>query len=1103
MRIKISACTIVKNEANNLPTWLTAMTKVADEIVVVDTGSTDNSKLIAQQAGAMVYDFAWCNDFAKAKNYAIERATGDWILFLDADEYFSEQSLGKLPGYLAGLPRQVAAVLCKLVNIDNHDEEQIMSSVLLNRIFRRIPSNRYVGKIHEKLVNTAGKYQIAYNHELLIFHKGYDRTMMEGKARRNLQILQEQEKTETDSQARRLLMGYLMDAYFGVGDYEKAIEYAHKAIASKMIPLGMAGHYEEVLFMAMQQAGYPLEETERVLQDAIHTYPEEPLFPLHLGHLYFTVQKYQSSVQYLWQGLVLREKLEKRLTAGHLLNDASSRLVKLAKDELGAMEQLQREKLAFYSQELSRLTGQRVIMQRYELVKECAQEYPYLPEWQAEYGETAGAIYFFEEAVAAYQLAIKCMAELPEKDKWQLSALSRGDLPQLQQRLAYWQDLRDSAAKMMISACLITRNEAEDLRDWLVNAAAYATEIVVADTGSTDNSLEVLAEFQQHSAVSVKILHFTWIDDFSAAKNYVLDHASCPWITFLDTDETFLYPECVPAMLAAAQKENKNVNSLMLHMFHVNKDKDDTILGQSVLVRVFKNQASLRYHNAVHENLIDSSTQDGQLNILTVPEWMSIRHTGYSTSSTMKKGDRNLRLLEQEIAKNGEGPGYYLYLVDSYEGAKDYVKALHYALKAIEAGVYAVGAESDMYARVLANMERLNYPKNEWDAFLEYALKEDPNNAYFHMAHANRLIEQGNCEQGISELKQVFILLTRPEGNRTSLSAHDIEYNTYVCLARGYMAIQNRQEAKISYLQSLSYYPRSGESLTGLYSIVISEGGSFPEYLQHIEQYLTCNQNNLAWLCRTMDEAGLEEAYLQTAKILQNKFHFQDAVLDLYEHKVWQTEQANTVTEQCLLEVILAIFALPIQNDLRQDCLRKLPEHAQELVGCFDGKIAWSDLQDEGRILFRKLEPYINKSNLWFIKERCIAMASSEISFVLDEDVVDAEGIELLLDALGYDKYAQPMLKRLLYYLQVHMEAVEIIGFLNQLYDKNKDAQFLAEALESVMLNQVYLYYGNLAGYSNQTYAMSWAAGRYDLALSISTARYQCMVRHQSKTSEG
>ena len=79
--MRISACVITKNEEENLPSWLGCMQRIADEMVVLDTGSGDRTAEIARAAGAKVFFFQWMDDFAAAKNYALDRATGDWIFF--------------------------------------------------------------------------------------------------------------------------------------------------------------------------------------------------------------------------------------------------------------------------------------------------------------------------------------------------------------------------------------------------------------------------------------------------------------------------------------------------------------------------------------------------------------------------------------------------------------------------------------------------------------------------------------------------------------------------------------------------------------------------------------------------------------------------------------------------------------------------------------------------------------------------------------------------------------------------------------------------------------------------------------------------------------
>ncbi|MCP5464785.1 MAG: glycosyltransferase [Deltaproteobacteria bacterium] len=99
---KISLCMIVKDEAHNLVELLSKAKLHCDEMIIVDTGSTDNSVQVAKEAGASVYAYAWQNDFSKARNFSIEKAMGDWILVLDADERLSDAGWQKIKETIAG-----------------------------------------------------------------------------------------------------------------------------------------------------------------------------------------------------------------------------------------------------------------------------------------------------------------------------------------------------------------------------------------------------------------------------------------------------------------------------------------------------------------------------------------------------------------------------------------------------------------------------------------------------------------------------------------------------------------------------------------------------------------------------------------------------------------------------------------------------------------------------------------------------------------------------------------------------------------------------------------------------------------------------------------
>src|ERR1035438_9757392 len=104
-KIKLSLAMIVKNEARCLARCLQSIRGIADEIIVADTGSTDDTIKIASQSGAKVTHCDWTNDFAAARNSALAQVGGDWILVLDADEYASETLAKDIRAFIAGAAR--------------------------------------------------------------------------------------------------------------------------------------------------------------------------------------------------------------------------------------------------------------------------------------------------------------------------------------------------------------------------------------------------------------------------------------------------------------------------------------------------------------------------------------------------------------------------------------------------------------------------------------------------------------------------------------------------------------------------------------------------------------------------------------------------------------------------------------------------------------------------------------------------------------------------------------------------------------------------------------------------------------------------------------
>ena len=152
MSFRISACTIAKNEEKNIARSIESYKNYVDEIIIVDTGSTDNTVNIAESLGAKVFNFEWINDFSAARNFAIEQATGDWILFLDADEWIKDNQGEKLQSIIkTAVNNELSAVSFRMYNLN--DDGTIDDIIPSLRLFENKPNIRYIRKIHEHLIN--------------------------------------------------------------------------------------------------------------------------------------------------------------------------------------------------------------------------------------------------------------------------------------------------------------------------------------------------------------------------------------------------------------------------------------------------------------------------------------------------------------------------------------------------------------------------------------------------------------------------------------------------------------------------------------------------------------------------------------------------------------------------------------------------------------------------------------------------------------------------------------------------------------------------------------------------------------------------------------
>ena len=316
--MKISACVIVKNEECNLRTWLKQMQDLADEMIVVDTGSTDSSREIAEQGGAKVYIHSWQNDFAAAKNAALEHASGDWVLFLDADEYFSEETKNNIRPYLLTLDnkKEIQAIFCTLINIDADNNNDCISIIESLRIFRRDPRIFFIGEVHEHVVFDGRPLNIIRAEtDIEIYHTGYSRGIVRRKFERNLQILLDNIEKFGEKPSDYL---YLADCYYGLEDYEKAREYAKKAIQKKVLALGNETGVYRRLIDSTILGGYDKKEVMAAIDFALMKFPALPEFHWNKGQYLFEQKDYCRAESYLKKGLQLFKNAKREIDKGSL-----------------------------------------------------------------------------------------------------------------------------------------------------------------------------------------------------------------------------------------------------------------------------------------------------------------------------------------------------------------------------------------------------------------------------------------------------------------------------------------------------------------------------------------------------------------------------------------------------------------------------------------------------------------------------------------------------------------------------------------------------------------------------------------------------------------
>ncbi|MEW6581655.1 MAG: glycosyltransferase [Actinomycetota bacterium] len=291
---RLSLCMIMKDEEEHLTRCLESVQGVVDEIVIVDTGSTDRSVEIAERFGARVLHEEWRGDFAAPRNTAIDAATGDWILVLDADEELVD---GRRLLPLLQNP-DLEGYSLREVNFIGEDVgiEAVVNAAF--RVFRNRPEYRYEGALHEQImgkIDPEGGVTTRFV-GIEIRHYGYleATSAARRKTDRNMAIVLDEVRRKPDDSFTLFNAGV---EYQRIDDHETALEYFQRSFAT--LP-SLRAYYASLLIrniVASLRCLKRYDEALDVLKDALQAYPDFTDLHYLQGQIHMERREYRAAIR--------------------------------------------------------------------------------------------------------------------------------------------------------------------------------------------------------------------------------------------------------------------------------------------------------------------------------------------------------------------------------------------------------------------------------------------------------------------------------------------------------------------------------------------------------------------------------------------------------------------------------------------------------------------------------------------------------------------------------------------------------------------------------------------------------------------------------------
>lgn len=326
--ISISLCMIVKNEEDVIARCLDSAKDIADEIIIVDTGSSDKTKEIAKNYTSKIYDFKWIDDFSAARNYSFSKASKEYILWLDADDIILKEDVEKFKRLKENLDKNVDVVMMKY-NVGFDEKDNITLSYFRERIVKRTDKYKWKEPVHE-YIEIGGNI---VNSDICITHKKEHPTIKG----RNL-VIYKGLLSKGKTLSPRGLFYYARELYYNE-KYEEAVRYFNKFLNSEK------GWVEDNINACFNLSicYYHLNDRKNMLKVLLKSFEYDnprPEICCQIGYFYFEKMEYEKAI--LWYKLAAEIK-EPKDSWGFISHDYFGYIPNLqlcvCYDKLGSIEE--------------------------------------------------------------------------------------------------------------------------------------------------------------------------------------------------------------------------------------------------------------------------------------------------------------------------------------------------------------------------------------------------------------------------------------------------------------------------------------------------------------------------------------------------------------------------------------------------------------------------------------------------------------------------------------------------------------------------------------------------------------------------------------------